>query len=80
MVIKLYSRCSYIYKQECIPAGCVPAACCPYLPACTARGGVPGRGGAGPRKGVYLVPEGRGVPDPGGCTCDILFASKASSK
>ena len=43
-------------KQECIPVGCVPPACCPYLPTCTAQGGVPG-----PGKG--------GVPGPGGCTC-----------
>ena len=27
-------------KQVCIPVGCVPPACCPYLPACTAPGGV----------------------------------------
>ena len=38
-------------EQECIPVWCVPPACCPYLPACTARGGgvpavgVPARGG-----------------------------------
>ena len=63
--------------QECIPVGCVPPACCPYLPACTALGGVPGPGGylvqvgylvpwgfvPGP-VGVYLVPGG--VPGPGG--------------
>ena len=65
MVIKLYSRCSYIYKQECIPVGCVPPACCPYFPACTAWGVYLVRG-AGPRRGVYLVPGGGGVPDPGG--------------
>ena len=34
-----------LLKQECIPVGCVPSACCPYLPACTAPGGVPGLGG-----------------------------------
>ena len=53
-------------KQECIPVGCVPPTSCPYLPACTAPGGVPARG-------VYLVPGGctcpGGVPGPGGCTC-----------
>ena len=27
-------------KQVCIPVGCVPPTCCPYLPACTAQGGV----------------------------------------
>ena len=52
-------------KQECIPVGCVPPASCPYLPACTAPGGVPARG-------VYLVPGGctcpGGVPGPGVCT------------
>ena len=47
-----------IRKQECIPVGCVPPACCPYLPACTAPGGVPARGCTCP--GGYL---------PGGCTC-----------
>ena len=46
---------------------------------CTARG-CTWSGGPGPRRGVYLVPGGGGVPDPGECTCDILFASKASSK
>ena len=48
-------------QQEYIPVGCVPPACCPYIPAYTATGGVPG-----PR-GVYLV-WGWGVPGPGGCT------------
>ena len=44
-----------ILKQECIPVGCVPPAYCPYLPACTAQGGVyiPGGGGV-PARGVYL--------------------------
>ena len=32
---------NYFVKQECIPVGCVPPAFCPYLPACTAPGGVP---------------------------------------
>ena len=27
-------------KQDCIPVGCIPPACWPYLPACTAQGGV----------------------------------------
>ena len=48
-----------IQKQECIPVGYVPPACCPYLPACTAPGGVPAQGSV-PARGVYL---------PGGCTC-----------
>ena len=30
---------NYDGKQECIPVGCIPATCCPYLQACTARGG-----------------------------------------
>ena len=54
-----------IFEQECIPVGCVPPPCCPYLPACTAPGGVylvwvgvPGPGGTW--SGVYMVP--------GGCT------------
>ena len=34
-----------IFKQVCIPVGCVLPACCPYLPACTALGGVCSRGG-----------------------------------
>ena len=29
-----------IGKQDCIPVGCVPPARCPYLPACTAPGGL----------------------------------------
>ena len=29
-----------IIKQDCIPVGCIPSACWPYLPACTAQGGV----------------------------------------
>ena len=63
-------------KQECILVGCVPPACCPYLPACSARGGVylvPGGGVPGPggwctwSRGVYLVPgvylvRGEGIP------------------
>ena len=32
-------------KQDCIPVGCVLPACWPYLPACSAPGGVPGPGG-----------------------------------
>ena len=44
-------------QQECIPVGCIPPACCPYLPACTAPGGVPGPRG---------VPGQGGVPGPGG--------------
>ena len=75
---KFYSPILYknklksIHKQECIPLGCVPPACCPYLPACTARGGgVPGPGGylvwrGTWSQGVYLVPGG--VPGPRGCT------------
>ena len=39
------------------------AACCPYLPACTARGGIPGPGSV-PGPGGYLVPGG--VPGPRG--------------
>ena len=37
---------SYICEQECIPVGCVPPICCPYLPACTALGGISPWGGA----------------------------------
>ena len=37
-------RLTWLCKQECITVGCVPPACCPYLPACTARGGVPAWG------------------------------------
>ena len=59
--------------QECLPVGCVPPACCPYLPACTASGGVPGPGGCTWSRGVYLVPLectwSRGVYlVPGGCS------------
>ena len=46
-------------EQDCIPEGCVTPACCPYLPACTALGGVPARG-------VCICPGGT---CPGGCTC-----------
>ena len=51
-------------QQECIPVGCVPPTCCPYLPACTAPGG------------MYLVwgPGGtwfRGVPGSRGCTWSL---------
>ena len=34
-------------KQECIPVGCILPDCCPYLPACTAPGGVPASGPGG---------------------------------
>ena len=61
-----------LYKQECIPVGCVPPACCPYIPECTAPGGVPCAGGCTWCR-VYLVsggvPGARGVYlVPGGCT------------
>ena len=56
-----------IWKQECIPVGCVLHACCPYVPACTARGGgnCPVGDGGVPALGVYLL----GVYLSGGCTC-----------
>ena len=58
----VYKNC---YEQECIPVGCVPPACCPYLPACTAPGGVcSGWGGclvSAPRR------EERGCLLQGGC-------------
>ena len=51
-------------KQECIPIGCVPPAHWPYLPACSASGGVPG-------PGVYLV-LGRCVCSrSGGCLLQV---------
>ena len=53
--------------QECIPVGCVPPTCCPYLPACTAPGGVPGSRGVsvpgevpGVRGGGLSAPRGAG--------------------
>ena len=42
-------------EQECIPVGCVPPAHWPYLPACSARGGVPGLGGSAWSGGKCLV-------------------------
>ena len=75
-----------ICLQECIPVGCVPPVCCPYLPACTAGGGVylPGPGGYLiwgrvpawswgvylPGLGGYLVPGGTCLVP--GCTCLVL--------
>ena len=53
-----------IMEQACIPEGCVPPACCPYLPACTALGGLL-RGlvpASGPGGGLPLV---RGMPASG---------------
>ena len=56
----------------------IPPACCPYLPACTARGGtwsglyLPGPRGVLPAwSGVYLV-WGVYLAGPGGCTCLVL--------
>ena len=54
----------YFKLQECIPVGCVPPACCPYLPACTAPGGVPGLGSVSGQGGV----PGPGGTWSGGCT------------
>ena len=63
-------------NQVCIPVGCLPSTCCPYLPACTARGGVCFRGGVrGVCSGGYLLNVGvwsrgclllEGVSAPGG--------------
>ena len=39
-LVRNYFPSKSILKQDCIPVGCVPPACCPYLPACTAPGGV----------------------------------------
>ena len=65
-----------LVKQEYIPVGCVPPACYPYLPACTAPGGVSGPGDVTGHGVVYLVwgvylggvPGPRGVLVRGGCT------------
>ena len=55
----------YILKrQDCIPVGCVPSARWPYLPACSAPGGV--------CSGGCLLPGGvcsRGVSAPRGGVC-----------
>ena len=60
----VYKNC---YEQECIPVGCVPPACCPYLPACTAPGGVcSGWGGSAPRRGRGGVFSRGGVCSQGG--------------
>ena len=68
-----FGNCPFIFvslfvklslKQDCIPVGCVPPACWPYLPACSALGGV--CSGGVPALGD--VPGLGGVPAPGGCT------------
>ena len=64
----------YIYYKNCIPVGCIPPACLPYLPACTAQGGLPCRGGlpcqgggGSPCQGVS--PCGGGLPCKVGVCC-----------
>ena len=57
--VTIWARLLYQNKteQDCIPVGCIPPACWPYLPACSAPGGVPDPGG------VYLL---GGLSAPGG--------------
>ena len=52
-------------NQICITVGCVPSACCPYLKACTARGGLPPGGGVG-----------LGVSAPGGYLLNVGVCSR----
>ena len=47
----LHYRYKVTQRQDCIPVECILPACWPYLPACTAQGGV----------------CSRGPPAPGGC-------------
>ena len=54
-----------------IPVGCVPPACWPYLPACTAQGGVSAHGGCLLPGGCLLLVGGsapRGVSAIPACT------------
>ena len=59
---KIINKEKPFLKQECIPVGCVPPERWPYLPACSATGGM-----CAWSRGVYLVwgdvpgPGGRGV-------------------
>ena len=42
---QFYGVFEKVGKQVCIPVRCVPPPCCPYLPVCTAPGGVCSRRG-----------------------------------